>query len=81
MDAGAIIVLVSVIESVGQFLDYTLSLFDNCRTLLRNDGILLKKHFIFFSCLFLVKKRPAFENMLEEQIFARVLFLYHNYYW
>ena len=49
MDAGAIIVLASVIESVGQFLDYTLSLFDNCRTLLRNDGILLKKHFIFFN--------------------------------
>ena len=40
MDAGAIIVLASVIGSVGQFLNNTLNLFDNGRALLRNDGIL-----------------------------------------
>ena len=47
MDAGAIIVLASVIESVGQFLDDTLNLFDNCRALLKNDGNLLKKKYLF----------------------------------
>ena len=55
MDAGAIIVLASVIESVGQFLDYTLNLFDNARALLRNDGILLKNIYFLFVMSFFGK--------------------------